>query len=383
MAEIRDQEREMNMNMSWYMPTRLITGLGCVKDSAKEFAKLGKSCLIVTGKHSAKACGALADVEAALEKMGIIREIYDGIGQNPRLTDCMEAAGQAIRMGADFIVGIGGGSPLDAAKCIAVLAAHPGMAQEELYALHWPNRPLPVAAVGTTAGTGSEVTKVAVITTPDGRKKSLNDEPLYPALALGDPAYTRSLPELFTRSTAVDALAHCMESYFGRLANVISRAYAVQGIRLLLEQFKKREAEGWEDMSLFDREVFYNASIYGGLAINTTGTLFPHNIGYLLTEQYGVPHGTACAVFLQEFYQYNKEVVPELTERFLKEIACDEDTLLRTIRAVTPSCDITVSEEKISEVHGRWIGNSSIKKCWGEFTPEQADGVLRRLFGEK
>lgn len=371
-----------DMNMSWYMPARLITGLGCVKDSAKEFAKLGRSCLIVTGKHSAKACGALADVEAALETMGIDREIYDGIGQNPRLTDCMEAAGQAIRMGADFIVGIGGGSPLDAAKCIAVLAAHPGMTQEELYALHWPNRPLPVAAVGTTAGTGSEVTKAAVITTPDGRKRSLNDEPLYPALALGDPAYTQSLPERFTRSTAVDALAHCMESYFSRLANGLSQAYAVQGVRLLLEQFRKRQAEGWERMSLLDREVFYNASLYGGLAINTTGTSFPHTMGYLLTEQYGIPHGTACAVFLREFYQYNKETVPELTQRFLKEIDCDEKAFLQIIKASVPSCDIAISEEKIAEVHGRWIGNGSIKKCWGEFAPERADGILRRLFGE-
>ena len=156
------------MNMNWYMPARLITGLGCVKDSANEIVKLGKSCLIVTGRHSAKACGALDDVETVLENAGIFREVYDGIGQNPRLTDCMEAAGQACRMGADFIIGIGGGSPLDAAKCIAVLAANPGMTQETLYSLQWAKRPLPVMAVGTTAGTGSEVTKVAVITTPDG-----------------------------------------------------------------------------------------------------------------------------------------------------------------------------------------------------------------------
>ncbi len=370
------------MNMNWYMPARLITGLGCVKDSANEIVKLGKSCLIVTGRHSAKACGALDDVETVLENAGIFREVYDGIGQNPRLTDCMEAAGQACRMGADFIIGIGGGSPLDAAKCIAVLAANPGMTQETLYSLQWAKRPLPVMAVGTTAGTGSEVTKVAVITTPDGRKTSFNHETMYPVLALGDPSYMQSLPADFTRSTAVDALAHCMESYFSRMANVFSRACAVQGICLLVRQFGKTEKAGWENISLFDREVFYNASIYGGLAINATGTAFPHTMGYLLTEQYGVPHGTACAVFLQEFYQYNKEIVPELTERFLGEIGCSEDRFLQIIQNATPSCDIAISEKQIAEAHGRWIGNGSIKKCWGEFAPERADGILRRLFGE-
>ena len=367
--------------MNWYMPTRLITGLGCVKDSAKAFAKLGKSCLIVTGKQSAKACGAQGDVEMALKQAGISWEIFDGIGQNPRLTDCMKAAEGASRMGADFIIGIGGGSPLDAAKCVAVLAANPGMTQEELYAFAWKKCPLPIAAVGTTAGTGSEVTKVAVITTPDGRKKSFNEDRIYPSLALGDPAYTRSLPEIFTRSTAVDALAHCVESYFNRLANELSRAYAVRGVRLLLGQFRKIESSGCAGMTLADREICYNASIYGGLAINTTGTAFPHTMGYLLTEEYNIPHGTACAVFLQEFCQYNKEVVPELTERFFREIGCGEEEFLRLVQAVAPSCDITVSENKIEEAHGRWVGNGSMKKCWGDFTPERADSVLRRLFG--
>lgn len=369
------------MNMNWYMPTRMITGLGCVKDSAKEFTKLGKSCLLVTGRHSARASGALDDVEEILKKEGIRWEIYDGIGPNPRLTDCMEAAKRAAGIGADFIVGIGGGSPLDAAKCTAVLAAHPGMGQEELYALRWPNRPLPVVAVGTTAGTGSEVTKVAVITTPDGRKRSFNHELLYPALALGDPAYMQSLSETFTRSTAVDALAHCMESYFGRLANTFSQACAVEGIRLLVGQFYKRQAQGWKEMSLLDREIFYNASLYGGLAINITGTGFPHTMGYLLTEQYGVPHGTACAVFLPEFCRYNKEKVPELTERFFGEIGCGEEEFLRLVQTAAPPCEVVIQEEKIKEAHGRWIGNSSMKKCWGEFAPEEADDILRRLFG--
>ena len=160
------------MNLNGFMPVKLVTGAGCVRASAKELAKLGRVCLIVTGKTSAKICGALQDVTETLRNNGQSWAVFDEIGQNPKLTDCMAAAEKAIAAGADFILGIGGGSALDAAKCIAVLAANPGLTQAQLYAFDWANAPLKIVAVGTTAGTGSEVTKVSVITTPDGRKKN-------------------------------------------------------------------------------------------------------------------------------------------------------------------------------------------------------------------
>lgn len=363
-----------------YMPTKMIIGTGCVKKAGKELEKLGKTCLIVTGGHSAKESGALADAEEALRSVGIESVLFDKIGQNPKLTSCMEAAVLAAESKAEFIIGIGGGSPLDAAKCIAVLAANPGMTQEELYALNWENRPLPIVAIGTTAGTGSEVTKVSVITTPDGRKKSFHHEDIYPALSLGNPVYTMTMPEQVTRSTAIDVMAHCMESYFNRNAGEFSRFYAVRGIRLLLELYRKLGASGWGSMDIDDRECCYTASIYGGLAINVTGTAFPHTMGYLLTEKYSVPHGTACAVFLPDFYRYNKEVVPESVSHFLEEISCEEEEFLSLLEKMTPECSVEMSEEEVAEAHGRWIGNGSIAKCYGEFKAERADEILLRLF---
>ena len=300
------------MTLNSFMPVKLITGAGCVRAGAKELAKLGRRCLIVTGTSSARICGALQDVTDTLESNSQTWTLYDEIGPNPRLTDCMAAAERAIAAGADFIVGIGGGSALDAAKCIAVLAANPGMTQARLYGFDWANPPLKIAAVGTTAGTGSEVTKVSVITTPDGRKKSFHHEAVFPALALGDPTYTMSQPPLVTRSTMVDVLAHCAESFFSRAANHLSRCYAVEGIRLLLPIFRRMAEKGCDDLDYDTREQLYYASIYGGLAINVTGTCFPHTMGYLLTESFGIPHGTACAVFQRDFYEYNKAVVPAL-----------------------------------------------------------------------
>lgn len=368
------------MNLNSFMPVKLITGAGCVRASGKELAKLGKYCLIVTGKKSAKVSGALQDVTDTLDGNGQRWVLFDEIGQNPRLTDCMAAAEKAIAAGADFVLGIGGGSPLDAAKCIAVLAANPGMTQAQLYAFDWAKAPLKIVAVGTTAGTGSEVTKVSVITTPDGRKKSFHNEAIFPALALGDPTYTMSLPPMVTRATAVDVLAHCAESFFSRSANHISRCYAVEGIRLLLRVFPVMAETGCEHLDYETREKLYCASIYGGLAINVTGTCFPHTMGYLLTETFGVPHGTACAVFQKDFFEYNKAVVPELAAEYLERIGCSEEAYFSLLEKLTPPCEITMEEDLIAASHGRWIGNGSIAKCQGVFSADMADDILRRKF---
>ena len=371
------------MNLNSYMSVKLITGAGCVRANAKELAKLGKTCLIVTGKTSAKACGALQDVTDTLDSNGQSWLVFDAIGQNPRLTDCMAAAEKAIATGADFVLGIGGGSALDAAKCIAVLAANPGMTLAELYAFQWANAPLKIVAVGTTAGTGSEVTKVSVITTPDGRKKSFHHEAIFPALSLGDPTYTMTVSPMVTRATAVDVLAHCAESFFSRSANHLSQCYAVEGIRLLLPIFRAIAEKGCEVLDYEAREVLYCASIYGGLAINVTGTCFPHTMGYLLTESFGIPHGTACAVFQKDFYQYNKTVVPQLAAQYLERIGCSEEEYFRLLEKITPPCDITMDEACIAEAHSRWVNNGSIAKCQGTFTPDMADEVLRRNFLRK
>ena len=368
------------MNLNSIMPVKLMTGAGCVRASTKELAKLGSVCLIVTGKTSAKVSGALQDVTAALEDNGQRWVLFDEIGQNPKLTDCMAAAEKAIAAGADFVLGIGGGSALDAAKCVAVLAANPGLTQAQLYAFDWANAPLKIVAVGTTAGTGSEVTKVSVITTPDGRKKSFHHEAIFPALALGDPNYTMSLPPTVTCSTMVDVLAHCAESFFSRAANHISRCYAVEGIRLLLPVFRMMAEKGCDGLDYATREKLYCASIYGGLAINVTGTCFPHTMGYLLTETFGIPHGTACAAFQKDFYEYNKVVVPALAAEYLDRIGCSEVEYLALIEKLTPQCYVTMDETLIAEAHSRWINNGSMAKCQGVFTADMADDVLRRKF---
>ena len=111
-----------------------------------------------------------------------------------------------------------------------------------------------------------------------------------------------------------------------------------------------------------------------------TGTCFPHTMGYLLTETFGIPHGTACAVFQKDFYEYNKAVVPVLAAEYLERIGCSEEEYFDLIGQLTPPCEIVMDEALIAGSHSRWINNGSLAKCQGEFTADMADDVLRRKF---
>lgn len=366
--------------MTFFNSTNIITGKNCVKDNASLFAPFGKKCLIATGKNSAKKSGALDDVISALNQVGTQYIIFDEIEQNPSYNSCLRASEIAKEFGAEFIIGIGGGSPLDASKAIAVLTANDDTSAKALYSSKWEKSPLPIIAVGTTAGTGSEVTAVAVITNPNGQKQSFKADTTFPAIAFGDPSYTLSLSADFTRSTALDALAHCVESYFNTAGNELSRTFALRGISILLESLNKTAVCDTEPLTYEEREKLYCASLYGGLAICVTGTAFPHALGYFLSEQYSVSHGNACAVYLEEFINHNENVAPDEVAKFFDALRTDKETLINLIKKNLPDLGVKLTQEKIAELSPRYNNNKSLLKCYGNADEEFAVGVLKKLF---
>lgn len=363
--------------LNFYMPVRLFAGEGCVEAHKSEFLKLGSSCLIVTGKSSAKKCGALDDAVHALESLDIAWSLYDGVTQNPTVAVCREAGELAHTRGAQFLLGIGGGSAMDASKAAAVFAANPGMDESGFYAAKWENGPLPIALIGTSAGTGSEVTDVAVLTDSRARKHSLHDPRMYAAVSFGDPAYTASLPRAVTLSTAADALAHCAESFLSKKANEASRAAAVRGIRLLLPALRTA-AEGRE-LTADTRRSLYEASLLGGLAINVTGTGFPHNIGYYLTENYHVPHGVACATFFEDLLTHCEECAPDCTGELYASVGADRDELTGLVKLCLPELPIRMTEREIEDALPRRENNGTVKNTLGTVTTDE----IRRIFTEK
>ena len=368
------------MDMNFYMPVNMIFGKDCIKNNMSLFAKYGKKCLIVTGKNGAKKSGALDDVITALNSNNIEFEGFDKIEQNPLYTTCKDASDVAKEFGAEFIIGIGGGSPLDAAKAIAVLSACKDTSADALYNCKWDGTPLPIIEVGTTAGTGSEVTPVSVITTPEGQKKSFRAPTTYPALSFGDATYTMSLSPEFTRSTALDALSHCMESYFNKTANEISKTFALRGVAILLEMLTKTANCESTPLTFDDREKLYCASLYGGLAIGVTGTAFPHALGYFLSESHGICHGNACAVYLEEFTEHNIINAPNEAESFFKALGTDKDTLLELIKINLPEIKVTISDEEFNELAPRFENNKSLIKSLGNVGRSFAEEILKKKF---
>jgi len=372
------------------MPTRLHTGAGCIDVHKDELRALGERCLLVTSGHAAKASGALADVQDALAACGIASVIWDGVRENPPVAGCIEAGRLAAQNDAQFVVGIGGGSALDAAKATAVFAANPSLDESGFYAFEWERDPLPIVLVGTTAGTGSEVTKVSVLTDSAHRKHSIHDDRLYAAVAFGDSRHTRTCTRPITLSCGVDILAHATESYFSHKADEISRAFAVRAIRLADQPLRLAGTGGLHaakslDDDLLDapqRQDLYEASILGGLAINTTGTCFPHNVGYYLTEAYGVPHGFACAVFLPSMLDIVNEYDPSYAAEFYEQIGMDPAEYRSLIEdfCLVDGLDVRMSAEEVEAALPRWENNGSVKNTRADVTTKEIREILTSLF---
>ena len=364
--------------MKHYMPVKIFSGDGAVEKNSGLFAGFGARCALITGRSSAGKSGALADVTAALNRSGIPFCVYDAIEQNPSVSSCIAAGRTAHAFGAAFVIGIGGGSSLDAAKAAAVFAANPDLDEERFYQKQWERAPLPILLVGTTAGTGSEVTKVSVLTDSRGRKHSIHDDRLFAAAAFGDPKYMAALPLPITLSTGIDVLSHCAESYFNRNADEISRAFAVRGIRLLYAPLLA--AARGEELGRAQREALYDASLLGGLAICGTGTCFPHNVGYYLTENFGIPHGFASARFLPALLELVQEKDPAYEERFFRELGIPREALLELVRLSLPANRITMTAEEIAAALPRWENNNSVRNTCCSVSLEEIREILKQQF---
>ena len=338
------------MDFNLNIPVRVLSGSGVLPQNAAQLKRFGAKCLIVTGKHSAAVSGALDDMKNALLSQDISFDVFSEIGPNPLLSACHKAGAIARGMGADFIVGIGGGSALDGAKAAAVYAANPAFGDTDIYTAAR-NPALPLVLVGTTAGTGSEVGKVSVLTNDKtGRKKSISGDDLYPALTFADPHYTASMPYGVTVSTALDAL------------------------RALLETKELPDEAG--------RARLYYGSLWAGITLAYCGTAFPHPLGYILTENHGTLHGTACAVFLPAFLRRACQYTPDKAAKMLAAMGTDADTFCKTVEALTDLRGVTLTKDEIDRACTRWDDAvpNNFKQSPGGFTKQDAQSLLYEIF---
>lgn len=318
------------MNFNFHFPTRLIAGEGCLAANAGLLAQ-GRHAMIVTGRSSARRSGVLDDLLPLLDAAGIAYTLFDEITENPPMMTCYAGGRRACAVGADFVIGIGGGSPLDAAKAIAAYAANPDIAPEEIYDAEKRTAPsLPILAIPTTAGTGSEANPYSIITLPDGqRKKTFTSPASWPKYSFLDPRYTASLPVSATVSCALDAFAHAIESYLSPKSTVVSEQMALFAAAQIWPILAARPSEYTPEM----REALLYAATAAGIAISITGTGFPHPMGYSITLLDGIPHGRACAVFGGDYIRCNArtEVGAARLAAFAQAAGTDIDTMAETL----------------------------------------------------
>ena len=290
----------------FFMPTRVIVGENCVLENKDELIK-GKHALIVTGKTSGKKSGALDDVIKVLENEKIPYHVYDKIENNPEINHVAEGGKFAKEWGCDFIIAIGGGSPLDAAKAIAVYAANEPVegSDFELYDIFsgvYKNKPLPMVAVPTTAGTGSEVTPYSILTLhKEQTKRSFSSPHTFFKAAFIDGRYTVNLPLQVARNTAVDAMCHLIEGYTNKKSSPCTDYMALEGLRIIGKHLGSLESGS------FTKEMCTEllwASTLGGMVISQTGTTIVHSMGYSLTYFKNIPHGMANGYLLYEYLKH-------------------------------------------------------------------------------
>ncbi|MFZ5643854.1 MAG: iron-containing alcohol dehydrogenase [Bacillota bacterium] len=299
----------MYSTFSFHLPTRIETGIGLLKSSGKLIrdAAVGNRALLVTDPGVRNA--GLADtVFYSLRKEGFSCQWFDRVEPNPKDRDC-EAGGEAAReMRADVIVAVGGGSVLDSAKAIALIQTHGGSLRDYEGRGKVTQSVTPVVAVPTTAGTGSEVTRSAVIT-DTGRmfKMTVKDVKLAPFLAIVDPETTYNLPAGITASTGMDALVHAIEAYTCRLANPMSDTVALGAMRRIYPSLREVVKNGRNEGARFEMML---GSVLAGMAFSHSDVAAVHCMAEALGGLYDTPHGVANSMFLPIVTAFNAEHDP-------------------------------------------------------------------------
>lgn len=369
------------MEFNFYMPARVYGGKNAVLEHADCFADLGKRCLLVTGGSGAQLCGALGDVQSVLQRYSIEYTVFDEVQPNPTAADCHRAGQLARVCKADFIVGIGGGSALDSAKAVAVYAANEILSAEDIYAFNgnYTHSPLPLLLIGTTAGTGSEVTGVSVLTRANGRKQSVSGRGFYAAISFADPKYTYTTPYTVTLTTALDAFAHAVEGWFSNRLDDMAKLFAEKALPTLWNALLYFYESG-KNPDAPMRDALYYASLYAGMELNICGAGFPHGMGYALTEDFALPHGRACAAFMPSYVARGIEYKPDLAQELFTLLDTNFEEFEKVILTLTDLSDISMTEFQITAYCKRWEGLKNFKNSPGGYNTAEAEIVLRKLF---
>ena len=358
------------------MPTKLIFGQGKISSLGEilENYPSFKKILIVTDKGLIKT-GIVDKVCSQLKNY----EIFDGVEQNPKSTTVNKAGLMARNMKPDLIIAVGGGSALDAGKAVALLATNPEKIEDYEGRRKYKVNPLPLIAVPTTCGTGSEVTWVSVITDPERKfKMSVKGPEIYPMIAIVDPDFLLTLPKNLIAATGMDALTHAIEAYTVKPASLITDLFAYKAIELIADSI----LEAYEDIEK-NRTAGSNlmlGSTLAGFAFGNSDVGAVHCLSESIGAIFDIPHGIANAVFLPPVMEFNRPVCEEKFSNIARLFSIDSpdkstasSLLIQRIKTLSKSVGIpSFAELNIDSGSYQLIAEYSFKNNSNPSNPREA-----------
>lgn len=286
------------------MPKSVLYGRNSLEKLGEQSKKLGKRAFIVTDIIMEK-LGYVEKCIQQLNKKGITVSTYNKVDAEPTNVHVLEALFLCKEEKCDFIIGIGGGSCIDAAKAVAVLYTNGGEVEDYVQKdIKIENNPLPLIAIPTTSGTGSEVTSVAVITNKKTDVKMMMKHPSFiPKVAIIDPVLTSSLPPQITAATGIDALCHAIEAYISKFSQPLTDVLALSAIESIMKYLRIAYEDG---RNMEAREAMMIASLQAGIAFSNASVTLVHGMSRPVGALFHVPHGISNAILLPTVLEFTK-----------------------------------------------------------------------------
>ena len=350
--------------VEFYNPVDIVFGASSLDQIGKLAKKysINNNILIITDKIM-KELGFVRKIEDIIQRNRFDVKTFDKVSINPTFELIDEASLFAMRDNYGLVIGLGGGSALDCAKCAAILSKNDGNIAEFLINKKTiRNSGIPLIAIPTTAGTGSEVTMWATVWRIEGdisKKYSLSNENMYAKAALLDPELTLSLPPHLTASTGLDALSQAIEAYWSKNHNPTSDKHALEAISIINENI----INAFKNPNNIEfREKMLLASLEAGLAFSNTKTTAVHSVSYPITAHFNVPHGLACALTLPSFLEYNSiagednleetpqrilDIVHQMKCKSVKEAKFRITEIMKSMNLPTRLKDVGINKDKI------------------------------------
>ncbi|ALM72927.1 L-threonine dehydrogenase [Vibrio vulnificus] len=297
------------MASAFFIPTVNLMGAGCLKDAADSIKAQGfTKGLIVTDKILNQ-IGVVKQVQDLLSERHIEAVVFDGTQPNPTIGNVNAGLTLLKQNECDFVISLGGGSPHDCAKGIALVAANGGEIADYEGVDKSAKPMLPLIAINTTAGTASEMTRFCIITDEERHiKMAIVDKHTTPLISVNDPELMLAKPASLTAATGMDALTHAVEAYVSIAATPITDAVAIKAIELIQAHLRTAVAHG-DDIEA--REQMAYAQFMAGMAFNNASLGYVHAMAHQLGGFYDLPHGVCNAILLPHVQRYNAQVCPE------------------------------------------------------------------------